>query len=103
VREAADLEPAKDKSARVVVVISDGQRFGWRMDERPVWSAVQSRIKQAAIPTSVSLQLLQNEQPGANLSVNKIETLRPFGAVDQALTFTASVQNHSEAPSQHRG
>ena len=99
VREAADLEPAKDKSARVVVVISDGQRFGWRMDERPVWTAVQSRIKQAAIPTSVSLQLLQNEQPGANLCVNKIETLRPFGAVDQALTFTASVQNHSAAPS----
>src|SRR5262245_48463801 len=31
VREATDLEVPKDKSARVVVVFSDRQRFGWRM------------------------------------------------------------------------
>jgi hypothetical protein len=99
VREAADLEAAKDKSARVIVVISDGQRFAWRMDERPLWAAVQSRVKQAAIPTTVSLQLLQEEHPGANLCVNRIETLRPFGAIEQPLTFVASVQNHSAAPS----
>ena len=99
VREAADLEAPKDKSARVIVVISDGQRFGWRMDERPLWAAVQARIKQAPIPTSVSLQLVESEKPGANLCVNQIETARPFGAIDQALTFTATVQNHSATPS----
>lgn len=99
VREAADLEAPKDRSARVIVVISDGQRFGWRADERAVWAAVQSRIKQAAIPTSVSLQFLPAEDAPANLCVNKVETLRPFGAIHQPLTFTASVQNHSQDPS----
>ncbi|MCI0364780.1 MAG: BatA domain-containing protein, partial [Phycisphaerales bacterium] len=99
VREAVDLEAPKDKSARVIVVISDGQRFGWRMDERPLWAAIQTRLQQAAIPTSVSLQFLGTEEPGANLCVNRIETPRAFGAIDQPLTFTASVQNHSTTPS----
>jgi hypothetical protein len=99
VREAADLEAPKDRSARVIVVVSDGQRFGWRVDERAVWAAVQARIKQAAIPTTVSLQLLGADDEPANLCVNKIETVRAFGAVNQALNFTASVQNHSKGPS----
>jgi aerotolerance regulator-like protein/VWA domain-containing protein/CARDB protein len=99
VREAADLEAPKDRSARVIVVVSDGQRFGWRVDERAVWAAVQSRIKQAALPTTVSLQLLGTDDAPANLCVNKIETVRAFGAVNQALNFTASVQNHSKGPS----
>src|SRR5687767_3660187 len=99
IREAADLEAPKDRSARVIVVVSDGQRFGWRVDERPLWAAVQSRIKQAAIPTTVSLELLGAEDAPANLCVNKIETPRAFGAANQALTFTASVQNHSKDPS----
>ncbi|MCI0746160.1 MAG: BatA domain-containing protein [Verrucomicrobia subdivision 3 bacterium] len=99
VREAADLEAPKDKSARVIVVITDGQRFGWRLEERPLWAAVQTRIKQAAIPTSVGVHLVGGEEPAANLCVNKIEALRAFGAVNQALTFTASVQNHSPKPS----
>jgi hypothetical protein len=99
IREAADLEPAKDKSARAIFVISDGQRFGWRMDERPLWAAVQARIRQAAIPTSVSLQLLETSGPGENLCVNKIETARAFGAINQSLAFSASVQNHSAKPS----
>jgi hypothetical protein len=99
VREAADIEAPKDKSARVIVVISDGQRFGWRMDERPLWAAVQSRIRQSPIPTTVSLQLLGAEGVGANLCVNKIEAHRAFGAVNQTLAFNASVQNHSATPS----
>ena len=32
-RESTDLEAPKDKSARVIYVITDGQRFGWRLDE----------------------------------------------------------------------
>jgi len=99
VREAADLEAAKDKSARVIVVITDGQRFGWRMDERPLWAAVQTRLEQAAIPSSVSIQSVGSEGPAANLSVNGVHAPRAFGAVNQALTFTATVQNHSAQPS----
>jgi len=99
VREAADLEAAKDKSARVIVVITDGQRFGWRMEERPLWAAVQTRLEQAAIPTSVSLQSVGSDEPAGNLCVNNVTAPRVFGAVNQALTFTASVQNHSPQPS----
>jgi hypothetical protein len=99
VREAADLEAAKDKSARTIVVITDGQRFGWRMDERPLWAAVQARLEQAAIPSSVSIQSVGSEEPAANLCVNGVHAPRAFGAVNQALTFTATVQNHSAQPS----
>jgi len=99
VHEAADLETPKEKSARVIAVISDRQRFGWRMDEKPLWAVVQARIQQAAIPTTVRVQLVGPEQPAANISVTKIDTARQFGAVDQPLTFSAVVQNHSPTPS----
>lgn len=99
VREAADLEAAKDKSARAIVVITDGQRFGWRMDEKPLWAAVQARLEQAAIPTSVNVQSVGDDEPAENVCVNGVSTPRVFGAVNQALTFTASVQNHSAQPS----
>ena len=98
-REAADLEEATDKSARVIAVISDGQRFGWRMDEKPLWAAVQSRIQQSAVPTAVSLEFLDAPKPEGNLSVNDVKALRPFGAINQALSFTATVQNHSPTAS----
>src|SRR5688572_16664107 len=65
------------------------------MDERPLWAAVQARLEQAAIPSSVSIQSVGNEGPVANLCVNGVHAPRAFGAVNQALTFTATVQNHS--------
>ena len=99
VREAADLEEDTDKSARVIVVITDGQRFGWRIDEKPIWAAVQTRIQESAVPTAVSLEFLDAPKTQGNLSVNDIRALRAFGAVDQPLSFTATVQNHSPTAS----
>jgi hypothetical protein len=99
VREAADLEEAGDKSARVIAIISDGQRFGWRIDDRPLWAAISNRLEHASVPTAVSLEFLDAGKPQGNLSVDSIETPRPFGAIDQALSFRATVQNHGSAAS----
>jgi len=100
VREAADLEAPKDKSARVIVVFSDRQRFGWRIDERPLWTALQARLQQAAIPSSVNVRFLaKDEADTSNLCVNRIEVPRPFAAVNQELNFTAHIQNRGSTPS----
>ncbi|MES2573118.1 MAG: BatA domain-containing protein, partial [Verrucomicrobiota bacterium] len=37
IREAADLESPKEASSRVIVVFSDRQKFGWHIDEKPLW------------------------------------------------------------------
>jgi len=100
VREAADLEAPKDKSARVIVVFSDRQRFGWRIDERPLWTAVQTRLKQTPIPSTVHVQFLtEKEADTSNVCVNRIEVLRPFAAVNQEVNFTAHIQNRGSTPS----
>jgi hypothetical protein len=100
VREAADMEAPKDKSARVIVLFSDRQRAGWRIDERPLWAAIEARLEQAAIPTSVNLQFLtEGDADTSNLCVNRIEAARPFAAINQELNFTAHVQNRGEKPS----
>jgi hypothetical protein len=94
VREAADLEAAKDKSAKVIVVITDGQRFGWHMDEAPLWTAIKTRVESAAIPSSVNLQLVGDPSlPTANLCINQIESQRQVIAINQPASFTAHVQN----------
>src|SRR5688572_2816682 len=98
VREAVELEAPKDKSERLIVVITDGQRFGWRMDDPAIWAAVQARLQKSAIPTRVNL-LVVGEPQSQNLSVNRIESPRPFGALNQSLTFNAQVQNRGPGPS----
>lgn len=94
VREAVELEAPKDKSERVVMVITDGQRQGWHMDDAAIWAALQARIQKAAIPTRVNLHLV-SEGKTQNLCVNRIESTRPFGAANQSLAFNAQVQNRS--------
>ena len=92
VREAVELETPKEKSERVLMVITDGQRFGWRMDDPAIWAALQARITKPPIPTRVNLHVVGDAQR-QNLSVNRIESVRPFGAINQTLTFNAQVQN----------
>ncbi len=99
IREAVDLEPARDKAGRRIIVISDGQRFGWRLDEQPAWTSILSRIAGAAVPITVDLEWVGDPAPAPNLCVNHIETPRSHGAVNQTLTFTASIQNHGSEPS----
>ena len=36
VREAADLEIPKDKAQRVIPVLTDRKRQGWRLDQKPI-------------------------------------------------------------------
>lgn len=99
VREAVELEAPKDKSERLIVLVTDGQRFGWRMDDPAIWAALQARLQKARIPSRINLQVV-DEAKQQNLAVNRIEAPRPFGAVNQSLTFSAQVQNRSPEPSQ---
>jgi hypothetical protein len=99
VREAADLEIPKDKSQRVILVLTDRQRQGWRVDQKPIWESVQRRIKQAAVPTTVSLEFPALDLPTANLSVDRLDTPRPYGSAGQAMAFTATLSNHGPAAS----
>src|SRR5688572_2039400 len=56
VREAVELEAPKDKSERLIVVVTDGQRFGWRRDDPAIWAALQTRIQKSPVPTRVQLR-----------------------------------------------
>ncbi|MDB6152389.1 MAG: hypothetical protein JWL90_842 [Chthoniobacteraceae bacterium] len=95
VRDAADLEASKEISSRLIVIFSDRQRVGWQMDERPLWNAIQARLKRGAVPCTVSIEFLTESEPDTdNLCVNRIESPRPFAAINQALNLTAQVQNH---------
>ncbi|HKQ36470.1 MAG TPA: CARDB domain-containing protein, partial [Verrucomicrobiae bacterium] len=98
VRESVELEAPKDKSERVVMVITDGQRYGWRMDDPAIWTALQARIQKGPIRTRVNLYVVGQART-ENLCLNRIESARPFGAVNQALTFNAQVQNRGPNPS----
>lgn len=93
-REATDLEAPKDKSARLIVVITDGQRIGWRLEETPLWSAVRTRLENAPIPTTVNLQAVGSKGAEANLAVSSVESPRPYGSMLQPLSFVATVVNH---------
>ena len=99
VREAADLEAPKDKSARIIVLVTDGQRHGWHADEAAVREAVGTRLAKSAIPTAVSVQFVPHEPARSNLGVDAIEVPRAYAAAGQSVALTARIANHGPAPS----
>lgn len=98
-REATDLEAPKDKSERLLWVCTDGQRFLWRLDEAPLWTALEARLGQAPLPTTVLVEVVGADAPEANLCIQRLETARAHSAVGQGLTFVATVANHGPEPS----
>ena len=81
------LETIERPNGGLSMVLADGLMILPPSDTRYVEGA---RIK---------VQLLHTDAPVGNMCVNRIDTPRPFGAVEQTLTFTASIQNHSAKPS----
>ena len=94
VQSAVQAEPAGRNAARFVTVVTDGQAHGWRAETPGVWSAVQSLAKKSRWPVVTRIVVPEGVSgPAANLTVEKITSVRPVVGVGQPVTLTASIKN----------
>ena len=98
-------KPPKDKSARVIVVVhAIGQRFGWRLDERPLWAALQDASATGHDPHAASACNSVGTRSGHGQHLREPDRMRRARLVarNQALNFTAHVQNPGQQPERQR-
>ncbi|MGD9855437.1 MAG: BatA domain-containing protein [Planctomycetaceae bacterium] len=99
VQAALAVDSAADVQARHVVVLSDGQAHGWRIDALSAWRRARDMIDAGTLPTT--LQMIScgfAEEPIDNLAVTAVEASHTHVGVGDAVSVRVEVQNAGAAP-----
>ena len=98
-REALAAPSADDDARRVIVVLTDGQAFGWRAAAGSAWREIGEEIEDAPVPPIVKVvDLGRGERTVANVAVEAVTTSRTVAAAGDLLTVTARVVNTGDEP-----
>ena len=81
---------------RRVILLTDGQRKDWHTDDTVRWSRFAEAFSSAPVPTTFELvEARQNRADAANIAVARLRSNRTVAGVNQSITVTAEVRNHS--------
>ncbi len=100
VQAAVSIEPAAGARARHVVVLSDGQAHGWRIDALSGWRRLLNVVEASELP--VTLQVVACgfvDEAVENMAVTGIEASHTQVGVREEVTIRVEVRNVGEAPS----
>lgn len=94
IQEALDAESVNEKATRVIVVLTDGQAHGWRMDEGGTWKELGERRQ--SIPAGAVINIVRVDDAGrlpANLSVDRMAAPRELAAPGETVKLSAWIRN----------
>jgi len=95
----SDLED-KRLAGRRVVLLTDGQRKDWRTDDTAGWRRFYDVFESAPVPTSIEVIEVHRNRPSAgNVAVTRLRSNRTVVGVNQPLSLTAEIRNHSDQAS----
>lgn len=99
VREAVDTETDRPAAARLIIVLSDGQSYRWRVESPDAWQQIREKLHDS--PSSGIINVVVTPSPGEafrNISVESISAQRTVAAVATPLTLKAIVKNTGQVP-----
>lgn len=100
VQSALRTEPVRKDVSRFITILTDGQAHGWRADVPGAWAAIRSAVEKSKWPVVIRVLVPEGASAdSANLTVEKITSVRPVVAAGQPVTLTASVKNNGTRPS----
>ncbi|MBX3438922.1 MAG: BatA domain-containing protein, partial [Planctomycetaceae bacterium] len=100
IQAALTVEPPESARARHIVVLSDGQAHGWRIDALNVWRRLQDVREAAPLPTTIQTVFCGfGEETVENLAVSSLAASHTQVGVREEVTFRADVRNTGEARS----
>ena len=92
--QAADAESVNERATRLIVVLTDGQSYGWQGEAAHAWKAFHESLDSPAKSALVHVKLLGALDRGlANLSVESVSASRSFVGLGEPIVLTASVAN----------
>ncbi len=96
---AMDSPEDTEKMIRIVNVVSDGQAFGWDAEEAMPWAELKRKIEAKKRPSLINLDFVRHSlDDAANLSVERLDTVRTVTAVGQPVTVEALIRNRGNQP-----
>lgn len=96
---ADDILAQGQRARREIVILSDGQRYGWADDSTLLrWELLAPRWSQQPTPPRIWYVNVDPDRPAdpPNNSLQPIRTNRPVAAVNREVTFRTTVQRHGE-------
>jgi hypothetical protein len=80
-------------TSKEIVVLTDSQRSGWRLDEPSAWKSLQTAWKSLPAPPKLVVRDFGTPSPYRNISVSDVEMSRSIVGTDRELMIRATVTN----------
>lgn len=97
-------DPATPNAVRQVVLITDGQREGWDLEQTARWRAISERVE--AFPSGSELRVLRvpwdDGEARDNLTVTALRAGREVVALGEPVALRATIQHFGETASSSR-
>ena len=92
---AIHVAPPMGASARLIVVLSDGQAEGWRQEDQPAWKNLIHTAGDTKIPTAIEIYNVNDQTvPAHNLAVDQLTTPRHLLGIGEPYVVEAEVRNY---------
>ena len=87
-----------ENAAKEILVLSDGQRIGWRMDSPSAWKSLGDALE--SLPQKPRLLLRRFAPPESirNLAVTGVEMSRDVVGTDREITLRVTIENTGDEP-----
>ena len=92
----ATLDAAKSGRPREIVVFTDGQSLGWKLDAPERWESLREEMESMRPAPGVEIRQVRPQQPVANLSVVLSRDPGPPVVPGREVGFTLTVRNTGE-------
>jgi len=93
-QEAVAAEPANEQASRLVVLLTDGQSYGWRTASPGAWRDVHNKVRQMPIPAELRVVLVdRGTQAVKNVSAESLTASRALAAAGDDVVLTAEMKN----------
>ncbi|MFO1006419.1 MAG: BatA domain-containing protein [Planctomycetaceae bacterium] len=92
---AIHLAAPAGASARLIVVLTDGQAEGWQQDDPPGWKKLLQTASESGIATAIEIYNVNDQSFAAsNLAVDQLSAPRQLLAVGEPCVLEAEVRNY---------
>jgi hypothetical protein len=93
--------PPSDAKAKLIVLLSDQQAYGWRQQDSVAWQNVVRSVEESQIPVAIEMYNVSGVAPSPyNLAVDKLTASRQLFGIGETVPIEAEVHNHGESPVQ---
>jgi hypothetical protein len=96
---AVQTEVQPTQKERRIMLLTDGQRSDWSIDDDGGWRRFQKVLHAAPTPTYLEIIELDAAKDAGNLAISNIRSSRTVVGVNQPFRVTAHLQNHGDATS----